>query len=193
MSTAWGLPYEVPEAVLERARDIRLAIFDVDGVMTDGSLYVGANGEDFKRFNVYDGHGLHLLSAGDITTAVITARRSRALEHRARELGISHCLMARRNKLEALGELRQATGFSDQQCCYVGDDVVDAPVLLRCGLAVSVPNAHRVTRQIAHWVTPSRGGSGAVREVCEMILHAQEKLDPILQSYLVLDDGQGAS
>jgi 3-deoxy-D-manno-octulosonate 8-phosphate phosphatase (KDO 8-P phosphatase) len=151
MSTAWGLAYDVPEPVLARARAIRLAVFDVDGVMTDGSLYVGPSGEDFKCFNVYDGHGVHLLSAGDIATAVITARS------------------------------------------YVGDDVVDVPVLLHCGLAVAVPNAHRVARQIAHWVTPSAGGNGAVREVCEMILHAQGKLDPILKSYLVLDKGHGAS
>jgi 3-deoxy-D-manno-octulosonate 8-phosphate phosphatase (KDO 8-P phosphatase) len=193
MSTAWGLAYDVPEPVLARARAIRLAVFDVDGVMTDGSLYVGPSGEDFKCFNVYDGHGVHLLSAGDIATAVITARSSRALEHRARELGITHCLMARRNKLEALGELLHTTGFSTEQCSYVGDDVVDVPALLHCGLAVAVPNAHRVARQIAHWVTPSVGGNGAVREVCEMILHAQGKLDPILKSYLVLDKGHGAS
>ena len=193
MSTAWGLPYDVPEPVLERARAVKLTIFDVDGVMTDGGLYIGPSGEDFKRFNVYDGHGIHLLSAGDIATAVITARSSRALEQRSRELGISHCLMARRNKLEALGELLHTTGLSSEQCCYVGDEVVDLPVLLRCGLAVAVPNAHRIALQIAHWVTPSAGGDGAVREVCEMILHAQGKLDAILKSYLVMDEKPGAS
>ena len=179
-----GLAFTVAETVLQQARNVDLVVFDVDGVMTDGSLYIGASGEEFKRFNVHDGHGFYLLSAANIPTAVISARSSRSLDYRARELGIAHCYTGRRDKNSAWQELLQTTGVNADRCCYVADDVVDLPVLLQCGFAVAVPNAHHVVRQVAHWITPSRGGCGAVREVCELILHAQAKLEPLLTDYL---------
>jgi len=184
MPGMWDLPFAVPDEVLKRASEIRLAVFDVDGVLTDGSLLIGPDGEERKSFHTHDGHGLKLLHAAGIETGVITARDSRALTHRLRELDIKHRLLGRTDKLAAFTELAAAAGCPFDACSYAGDDVVDLPVMLRCGLAVTVPGAHHLTRRVAHWVTPSAGGAGAVREICELILYSQNKLDTVLEQYL---------
>lgn len=162
--------------VEERARRLRLAIFDVDGVMTDGTLYIGAAGEAFKAFNILDGHGVKMLQAGGIATAIISGRASEAVARRAGELGIAHVVQGSADKLAAFEKLRSDLGFEAHDCAFVGDDLPDLPVMRRCGLAVAVANAAEAVKQSAHYVTRASGGRGAVREFCEMVLAARGQL-----------------
>jgi len=162
--------------VHERARCVRLAIFDVDGVLTDGALYYSDTAAEVKAFNVRDGHGLRMLRASGVETAIITSRRSRAVELRARDLGIELLYQGARDKLETCRELLRRVGLEPAAASYIGDDIVDLPVLAYCGLAASVPEAPAAVRRCAHYVTESGGGRGAARELCELILHAQGTL-----------------
>ncbi len=184
MAGDWDPEYLPGGAVMDKAARIRLVLFDVDGVMTDGKLYFAANGEESKVFNVYDGHGIVLLSGAGIETGLVSARSSRVVEERARELGIRHVLSGCRDKLAGFQDLLKRNRVPEQACAYVGDDLVDLPVMRRCGLALTVPNANHVIKRAADWITPSSGGNGAVREVCELILCAQRKLDSSLAPYL---------
>ena len=168
----------------ERAQAIRLMIFDVDGVMTDGSLYYNDAGEELKAFNSLDGHGLKMLRQSGVLLAIITGRNSRLVEHRARNLGIDHLIQGAHDKLAAFLQLLDDTGFTPEQCGYMGDDVVDLPVMLRVTFAVAVPDSPTLVRQHAHYVTGARGGQGAVREACEMIMQAQGTLESQLAPYL---------
>jgi len=160
----------------ERARSIRVAAFDVDGVLTDGALYYSDSGEEMKAFSVQDGHGLKMLKDSGIAVAIITSRSSRLVEARARNLGIDHLFQGAADKLAAFGQLLERCGVTASACAYAGDDLVDLPVLKRCGLAVTVPGAPALVRRHAHFVTRRGGGAGAVREMCELILHAQGTL-----------------
>jgi 3-deoxy-D-manno-octulosonate 8-phosphate phosphatase (KDO 8-P phosphatase) len=162
--------------VYRRARNIRVAAFDVDGVLTDGTLFYADSGEELKAFNVRDGHGLKMLKDGGVALAIISSRSSRSLEARARNLGIDLLFQGAADKLAAFQELLGRCGVGAEACAYAGDDVVDLPVLKRCGLAVAVPDAPALVRRHAHHVTRARGGGGAVREICELILHAQGTL-----------------
>ena len=164
------------QEIYDRARNIRVAAFDVDGVLTDGTLYYADSGEEMKAFDVRDGHGLKMLKDGGVTLAIITSRSSRSLEARARNLGIDLLFQGAADKLAAFRELLGRCGAGAEACAYAGDDVVDLPVLKRCGLAVAMPDAPALVRRHAHYVTRARGGSGAVREACELILHAQGTL-----------------
>jgi len=157
----------------ERARKLRLAIFDVDGVMTDGTLYIGADGEAFKAFNILDGHGMRMLQAAGVATAIISGRSSPAVERRARELSIAHVVQGSADKVEAFERLRAALGVDAESCSYMGDDLPDLGVMRRCGLAVAVPGAVEAVRQAAHYVTRAAGGRGAVREFCDLVLDAR--------------------
>jgi 3-deoxy-D-manno-octulosonate 8-phosphate phosphatase (KDO 8-P phosphatase) len=168
----------------DRARLIEAVIFDVDGVLTDGSLYLGDDGQEYKAFNSRDGHGMVMLRDSGVTLAVITGRKSEVVRIRMESLGIEHVYQGRRDKLPAYEELRRKLGLADRQLAYVGDDVVDLPVLRRVGLAIAVADAHPLVLEHAHWRTPSPGGRGAGRDVCELLLRAQGKLDPMLASYL---------
>jgi 3-deoxy-D-manno-octulosonate 8-phosphate phosphatase (KDO 8-P phosphatase) len=161
------------QEIYERARKIRVAAFDVDGVLTDGALYYADSGEESKRFNVHDGHGLRMLKDDGLTLAIITSRRSGCVEARARNLGIEFLYQGVQDKLAAFQELLGRCGFEAAACAYAGDDLVDLPVMKRCGLAVSVPGAPAAVRREAHYVTRSRGGEGAVRELSEIILYAR--------------------
>jgi 3-deoxy-D-manno-octulosonate 8-phosphate phosphatase (KDO 8-P phosphatase) len=169
--------------IYERARNIRVAIFDVDGVLTDGTLYYTAAGEEMKAFNVHDGHGMKMLKDSGVTLAIITSRDSRAVEARARDLGIDLLFQGALDKLAAFHALLDRSGASATACAYTGDDMVDLPVLKRCGLALSVPDAPAVVRAQAHYVTRARGGHGAAREICELILQAQGSLAARLAEY----------
>lgn len=162
--------------VYRRARNIRVAAFDVDGVLTDGTLFYADSGEELKAFNVRDGHGLKMLKDGGVALAIISSRSSRSLEARARNLGIDLLFQGAADKLAAFQELLGRCGVGAEACAYAGDDVVDLPVLKRCGLALAVPDAPALVRRHAHHVTRARGGGGAVREICELILHAQGTL-----------------
>jgi 3-deoxy-D-manno-octulosonate 8-phosphate phosphatase (KDO 8-P phosphatase) len=170
--------------VTERARRLRLMIFDVDGVMTDGALYYADSGEEIKAFNVRDGQGIKLLQAAGVKTAIITSRRSRLVELRAQNLGIGHLKQGVEDKLAAYEQLTAECGLTAEQTGFVGDDVVDLPVLRRCGLAIAVPDAPEMLKQYVHYVTRAHGGHGAVREACELVLRAQGAMEKVLEPYL---------
>jgi|SRR5882672_523764 len=171
------------QKIYERARNIRVAAFDVDGVLTDGSLYYADSGEEMKRFNVHDGHGMRMLKDSGVTLAIITSRSSRCVEARARNLGIELLFQGVADKLTAFGELLRRCGVDAAACAYVGDDLVDLPVMKRCGLAATVPGAPAPVLRQAHFVTQARGGEGAVREFCELVLYAQGSLAARIAEY----------
>jgi 3-deoxy-D-manno-octulosonate 8-phosphate phosphatase (KDO 8-P phosphatase) len=173
-------------ALRERAAKIRMLVVDVDGVLTDGKLYFDHAGNELKAFNTRDGLGMKALQRFGIEVAVITGRKSEAVAHRMTQLGIKHVYQGREDKLDAFLDLLRITGLDAQQVCFAGDDWIDLPVLLRAGLAVSVADAEDQVKQQVHWITGRNGGDGAVREICNLILAAQEKdqiiLDEILAS-----------
>ncbi len=170
--------------VMTRAARIRLMIFDVDGVLTDGSLHFGADGELIKTFNVLDGQGIRLLQQSGVATAIISARQSPLVQRRASDLGITHVFQGSHDKRASFEQLLQQTGLSPDQCGFIGDDVIDLPILLRAGFAASVPNGHAEVRQRVHYVTTAPGGTGAVRELCDLILRAQGNYEAALAPYL---------
>src|SRR5262249_28652282 len=145
----------------------------VDGVLTDGTLYIGAEGEAFKAFNILDGHGIKMLQAAGIDTAILSGRESRAVVRRAEELSIRHVIQGAGDKLAAFDGLLASAGVSAPACAFVGDDLPDLPVLRQCGFAVAVANAVDEVRAAAHYVTKAPGGRGAVREFSDLVLRAQ--------------------
>jgi len=167
-----------------RAKLIRLMAFDVDGVMTDGGLYLSDSGEEFKRFNSLDGHGLKMLRASGVEIAIITGRASHCVAARAQNLGITHVLQGVENKLEAMIGLLNKLKLSRDAAAYMGDDVVDLLVMRHVGLAISVPESPQLVREHSDYVTQRGGGYGAVREACELIMSAQGTLDAQLAPYL---------
>ena len=171
-------------ALIERIRNIKLAVFDVDGVLTDGSLQYGPNGEETKVFNTLDGHGLKMLAESGVALAIISGRESKALERRARDLGIGQLFMGVENKQRIFETLLKSLSFSFEQSAGLGDDVVDLPFLKRCGFAACVPAAPAVVRQHVHYVTNARGGHGAVREFCDLIMQTQGTWDAAMKKYL---------
>ncbi|MFA5663114.1 KdsC family phosphatase [Castellaniella sp.] len=166
----------IPAEILGRARSVRLMVFDVDGILTDGSLWYGHQGEAVKAFNALDGHGLRLLREQGIRVAWVSGRKSEITARRAAELGISPALQGVHDKIGTLEQLAREAGLNLQDTGYMGDDIIDLPALRACGFAVSVPNAPFYIRQAAHWVTELGGGRGAVRECCDLILAAQGRL-----------------
>jgi 3-deoxy-D-manno-octulosonate 8-phosphate phosphatase (KDO 8-P phosphatase) len=183
MSQVWPLPFSVPDDVVEKAREIKLLVLDVDGVLTDGTLTYGPEGGDYKTFNTRDGQGIKSLSECGVDTAVISARSSRALTTRVQELGIQNVRTGVSDKLEAFESLLARSAIQADQCCYIGDDLGDIPVMQRCTLGIAVADAHYTVRHVAQWVTPSGGGRGAVREACDAILYAQQKFDDMMDQY----------
>lgn len=159
--------------IVARARAVRMLVFDVDGVLTDGSLFYGDHGEEYKAFNSRDGHGIKMLRATGIATAIITGRTSQVVIHRARNLGIAHIFQGAEDKLAAFEKLLDASGLTAGEIAYMGDDVVDLPVLRRCGLAITVPDAPAEVKARCHLVTRAAAGRGAAREACEHIMQAQ--------------------
>jgi len=170
--------------ILEKASRIELVIFDVDGVLTDGSLFLSDDGQEYKAFNSKDGFGMRLLQDSGIEIAIITGRESTLVKLRMEELGITQVMQGRREKGPALDELMEKTGLSLDQIAYVGDDVVDLPIMSRVGLSIAVQDARPVVKKHAHWITESPGGRGAGRDVCELILEAHNKWDDIINRYL---------
>jgi 3-deoxy-D-manno-octulosonate 8-phosphate phosphatase (KDO 8-P phosphatase) len=173
--------------ILERAKGIRLVVFDVDGVLTDGSLFLGDDGQEYKAFHSRDGHGMAMLRDSGVTLAVITGRRSEVVRIRMQSLGVEHVHQGCKDKLPVFLELAAGLGIAPAAAAYMGDDLMDLPVMRRVGLAVAVADAHPVVREHAHWCTPSGGGRGAARDLCELILRAQDKLDALVQDYLGAD------
>ncbi len=170
--------------ILEKAAQIRLVVFDVDGVLTDGSLFLGDDGQEYKAFHSRDGLGMKMLHRSGVEIGIITARESEVVRHRMASLDIEHVYQGRLEKLPAFEDLVAKLGLAAEQAAYVGDDVVDLPVLRRAGLAIAVADAHPLVKQHAHWQTPHPGGHGAARDVCELIMEAQNTLDAQLQRFL---------
>ncbi len=170
--------------ILERAKHIELIIFDVDGVMTDGSLFFGDDGQEYKAFNSFDGHGMRMLLESGLQAAIITGRQSNVVKHRMQDLGVSLIYQGYRDKRPAFATLLQEVGLKAEQVAYVGDDVVDLPIMTQVGFAIAVQNAHPYVKQHAHWITDRPGGRGAVRDVCELMLEARGLLANKLASYL---------
>ncbi len=166
------------------ARNIKLVIFDVDGVLTDGTLFFDNAGEEYKAFNSKDGHGLRMLLECGLQAAIITGRKSHLVEHRMRDLGIEIVFQGYRDKRPAFNELIAQTGLTPQQVAYMGDDVVDLPIMTQVGMAIAVKDAHPFVQQHADYITDKAGGQGAAREAIEFILQAQGLLQTKLESYL---------
>jgi 3-deoxy-D-manno-octulosonate 8-phosphate phosphatase (KDO 8-P phosphatase) len=177
-------------AAQNKAAQVRLMIFDVDGILTDGSLHFGPEGEMMKTFNVLDGQGIKLLQQAGIATAIISARQSAIVSKRASDLGISHVMQGIHDKKSAFLTLTQDLGIAHQHCGFIGDDVIDLPILLRVGFAASVPNGHQEVQTRVDYITKASGGRGAAREVCDFVLKAQNKYEAALAPFLdVKHDG----
>jgi 3-deoxy-D-manno-octulosonate 8-phosphate phosphatase (KDO 8-P phosphatase) len=153
-------------------------------VLTDGTLLYGPAGEEAKAFHALDGHGLKMLAEAGVTCALLSGRRSSAVARRAEELGIEHVLQGIERKLPACEELVKRMNLEMQQTGYMGDELVDLPVLTRCGFACAPREAPEAVRRRVHYVAAAAAGRGAVREVCELVLRAQDKLDAIVRKYL---------
>jgi 3-deoxy-D-manno-octulosonate 8-phosphate phosphatase (KDO 8-P phosphatase) len=173
------------QAILERAAQIKLVIFDVDGVLTDGSLIIGDDGQEYKAFYSRDGHGMKMLQNTGVELGIITGRTSQVVVHRMSSLGIKHVYQGQLDKVSAFEKLQTKLKLKPEQIAFVGDDVMDLPVIRRVGLAIAVQDAHMLVKKHAHWQTPSVGGRGAARDVCELIMEAQNTLETQLKKYLV--------
>ncbi|HEX9192239.1 MAG TPA: phenylphosphate carboxylase subunit delta [Burkholderiales bacterium] len=170
--------------VLRRLQQLRLMVFDVDGVLTDGTLYLSDNGAEIKAFNAHDGHGLKMLRESGLEVALLSARHSRAVELRAAELGIGLLEQSASDKEAAFEQLLARVKVSPPAAGYMGDDLADLPVLVRCGFAASVPEAPDAVRRRVHHVTRAPAGRGAAREVCELIMQAQDTLERAISRQL---------
>lgn len=170
--------------ILAKAAQIKLLIFDVDGVLTDGRLFFGDDGQEYKAFHSRDGHGMKMLQASGVEIGIITGRTSKVVEHRMANLGIQHVYQGKHEKLPAFEELINKLDLKPGQVAYMGDDVVDLPIMLRVGLAVATNDAHPLVRKHAHWQSSQNGGQGAARDLCELIMQAQGTLDAAMQPYL---------
>jgi 3-deoxy-D-manno-octulosonate 8-phosphate phosphatase (KDO 8-P phosphatase) len=169
---------------LERARRVRLVVFDVDGVLTDGKLWYGPAGEELKAFHAFDGHGVQLLRMAGLDTAILSGRQSQAVEERAKQLGIEHVIQGASDKRKAFERLLRQLKVKRTAVAYMGDDVVDLPVLMHCGFACVPHESPEPVRRRAHYIASANAGHGAAREVCEFILETQGKLGPVLRRYL---------
>jgi 3-deoxy-D-manno-octulosonate 8-phosphate phosphatase (KDO 8-P phosphatase) len=170
--------------IIEKATKIQCLICDLDGVLTDGLLYFDHEGHELKSFHVHDGVGLKLLMAANIEVAVITTSRNAMIEHRMQQLGIRHYFMGQLDKNKAYQELKSRLNLSDDAFAYIGDDLPDIPIIRQVGLGVAVANAQPSVKEIACWSTQLPGGHGAVRELCDLLLTAQNKQDMALKQYL---------
>lgn len=173
-----------------RARRVRIMIFDVDGIMTDGRLYYTSSGEEMKAFHTLDGHGVKMLREAGIEVALLTARESPMVQRRARELGIDRVVQGASDKHAGYLGLLADCGLQPGDAGYAGDDLMDLPVLLDCAFAASVPGAAPAVRSRVHYVSQTAAGAGAVREICEFILQAQDRLDEVLAPYLAKAPGR---
>jgi 3-deoxy-D-manno-octulosonate 8-phosphate phosphatase (KDO 8-P phosphatase) len=170
--------------IVEKAKKLKLLILDVDGVLTDGRLFFDENGKEYKSFHARDGHGIKLLQKTGVEVAVISGRKSLPVALRMKHLGISHIYQGHEDKRAAFAEILAKMNITAEQAAHVGDDVLDLPIMTQVGLAIAVQDAHFAVKARAHWCTPSAGGQGAVREVCDFIMQAQGTFDSILASYL---------
>jgi 3-deoxy-D-manno-octulosonate 8-phosphate phosphatase (KDO 8-P phosphatase) len=175
---------QLQDEIEGRAARVKLLLMDCDGVLTDGRITLLENGDEEKSFHTRDGHGLVLLHRAGLQSGIISGRTSSAVERRARDLGIRHVRQGTWDKIKDFAEvIAAAGGIAENEIAYIGDDVTDIPLMLRCGLAVAVSDATEETRAAAHYVTALPGGFGAVREVCELILKAQGRWTELMRRY----------
>lgn len=174
---------EVTNEILSRAKKIKVIIFDVDGVMTDGGLTIGDDAQEYKTFHSHDGLGMKLLKKSGIQMAIITGRTSNVVTRRAETTGIAHFYQGVEDKLVAFNDLIKKLDVKPEEAAFMGDDIVDIPPMLRCGLAIAVPAAPDSVKERSHYVTSRQGGKGAVREACELLMKAQGTYDSITAHY----------
>jgi 3-deoxy-D-manno-octulosonate 8-phosphate phosphatase (KDO 8-P phosphatase) len=167
-----------------QAKQVKLLILDVDGVMTDGSLYFSDTGHEMKTFNSLDGHGLNMLKTTGVKIAILTGRQSKLVELRAQNLNIDYVYQGVHDKLLTFEELLRVSGFAAQECGYIGDDIIDLPPMRRVAFAATVPHSPAIVRENAHYVARAAGGRGAIREICELIMQAQGTYDALVAHYL---------
>ena len=172
-----------PSTVIKAAQKIKLILLDVDGVLTDGRLYYGNDGEELKAFDIQDGLGIKLLQKGGIDVGIITGRTSKLLTRRTEELDIELVVQGREDKLTALNEILEDRAINLKEIAFVGDDLPDLAVIRRVGLGITPANGNHIVASQALWQTKKAGGQGAVREVAELILNAQGKLEALLAPY----------
>jgi 3-deoxy-D-manno-octulosonate 8-phosphate phosphatase (KDO 8-P phosphatase) len=175
---------EINDSIIDRARKIKLLILDVDGVLSNGQLFFTDSGEEIKAFNSLDGHGIKMLQNSGVKVAIITGRTSHIIEKRAASLGITILIQGREDKLAALQEIRQEHLFELAEIAHMGDDHPDLPLIKCLGLGISVDNAHWLVKEHAHWVSDFKGGEGAVREACDLIMLAQGTFDDSIKPYV---------
>ena len=167
----------------QQLKSIKILILDVDGVLTDGRVIYTDSGEEIKRFDVRDGHGLKLLMRSGIEVILLTGRESKVVLHRARDLGIEHVYQKALNKIEVYKEILAKWNLEDKEVGFVGDDLIDLPVLRKVGFSASVPDAVPEVKEIVDHITTKKGGEGAVREICELLLKAQNKWEAVTEKY----------
>ncbi|WP_024792191.1 3-deoxy-manno-octulosonate-8-phosphatase KdsC [Candidatus Ruthturnera calyptogenae] len=169
----------------EQAKNIKLIIFDVDGVLTDGGLYFSDEGVELKRFNSLDGLGIKLLKQNGIEVAVISARSSKNITYRMNDLGIEHFYQGQDDKVVAFNNLIKKLSLQTKQVAYMGDDIIDLPIMRKISLPIAVANAHELVKKNACFITKKIGGHGAVREVCDLLLKAQNTFNKAMRKYLI--------
>jgi len=174
---------DASDALIARAKAVKLLLFDVDGVLTDGSLFLDNRGEEYKAFNSRDGHGLKMLQRNGVAVGIITGRDSQIVAHRTKELGIAHVRQGCADKFPVYEDMLRELKLSHEQVGFVGDDVVDLPIMLRVGFAACPQDGHFLVKRHSHWVTPSGGGRGAGRDVCELLMLAQGMFGTEMQRY----------
>ncbi|BAF62042.1 3-deoxy-manno-octulosonate-8-phosphatase KdsC [Candidatus Vesicomyidisocius calyptogenae] len=167
-----------------KAKNIKLIIFDVDGVLTDGGLYFSDKGIELKRFNSLDGLGIKLLKQNGIESAIISARSSKNVMYRMKNLDIKHFYQGQDNKIVAFNNLIKKLSLKTEQVAYIGDDIIDLPVMRKIGLPIAVSNAHELVKKNAYFITKKIGGHGAVREVCDLLLQSQNTYNKTMDKYL---------
>lgn len=170
--------------LLARFKNIKLLVLDVDGVMTNGGLTIGDDGQEYKTFHAHDGLGMKLLKASGVEMAIITGRTSNVVKQRAESTGVAHFYQGAEDKLAAFNDLVSKCGLQANQCAFMGDDVVDLPPMLKCGLALAVPDSPAIVLKYAHYITAKSGGQGAVREICELIMQAQGTFNAQMAQFL---------
>lgn len=171
----------ISDEVMERARRLKGIFMDVDGVLTAGMIVFDANGVEIKHFNAHDGLACKMATLGGLQTGIISARESGTIRHRAREMGVTNLYLGRQYKLPAFRELLKNLNLQPEECCFIGDDLPDVPVMKQAGLAVAVNNATDIPKEVAHYITRKNGGEGAVREVVELVLKAQGSYESVLK------------
>ncbi|WP_339616464.1 HAD-IIIA family hydrolase [uncultured Gilvimarinus sp.] len=176
------------EETLTRARRIKLLLLDVDGVLTDCKLYFDNAGNELKAFNTLDGQGLKLLQKSGVKVGIITGRTSALVARRARDLGITLLIQGREDKWQALGEMIEDMNIELDEIAHMGDDWPDLTIMTRVGLALSVPNGHSAVTERAHWISHNRGGDGAVRDACDLIMQAQGSYTAMLAPFIATED-----